>query len=101
MPKASPADVRRRAIQAARSRPAGVSLRQIAGEYGVHPITLSKWLRADDSVRRIEAEPDDSMELRIRDLQRRNRQLEQEVTALRRALAELAQSPLRRNRFEE
>jgi transposase len=29
----------------ARSRPDGATLEQIAADFGVHPMTLSKWLR--------------------------------------------------------
>jgi transposase len=71
-----------------------VTLEQIAHDFGIHPMTLSKWIRQsdiDDGVRpgRSTAE---SAELRAAN--RRIRLLEQENEVLRRAAAYLSQANL-------
>jgi len=35
-------------VRAARNRDDGVTIEQIANDFGVHPITLSKWMRQAD-----------------------------------------------------
>lgn len=45
MPRAYPAEFRARAIALVR---AGKEQKQTAVELGIHPVTLSKWLRQDD-----------------------------------------------------
>ncbi|MFP1155832.1 transposase, partial [Mycobacterium sherrisii] len=73
-------------------RDQGVTLEQIAADFGVHPITLSKWMRraAVDDGSRPDTSTSESAELR--ELRRRNRLLEQENEVLRRAAAYLSQS---------
>ncbi|WP_202552514.1 transposase [Streptomyces sp. SID8352] len=44
MPKPYPKEFRQGVVRVARSRKPGVTLRW-AADFGVHPITLSKWLR--------------------------------------------------------
>jgi transposase len=48
MPKPYPEERREHVVRLARSRPDGVTLEQIAADFGVHPMTLSKWLRRAD-----------------------------------------------------
>jgi transposase-like protein len=48
VPKPFPKEFRDDVVNVARGREAGVTLEQIATDIGVHPITLSKWLRAAD-----------------------------------------------------
>ena len=45
MPKPYPEEFREDVVRVARNRPDGVTLEQIAADFGVHPMTLSKWLR--------------------------------------------------------
>ncbi|WP_203695955.1 transposase [Streptomyces rubrogriseus] len=44
MPKPYPKEFREDVVRVARNREPGVTLEQIAADFGVHPITLSKWL---------------------------------------------------------
>src|ERR1700678_407955 len=48
MPKPYPREFREDVVAVARGREPGVTLEQMAGDFGVHPITLSKWLRRPD-----------------------------------------------------
>ena len=94
MPKPYPREFRDDVVRVARSREPGVTLEQVAEDFGVHPMTLSKWLRAaavEDGVR-----PGVSSEqaAELRELRRRNRLLEQENEVLRRAAAYLSQAQL-------
>jgi len=94
MPKPFPKEFREDVVRVARGRDGGVTLEQIAADFGIHPMTLSKWLRQadiDDGVRpgRTTAE---SAELRAAN--RRIRLLEQENEVLRRAAAYLSQANL-------
>jgi len=45
MPNAYPNEFRRDVVQVARNREPGVSLEKIAADFGIHPITLSTWLK--------------------------------------------------------
>jgi Transposase. len=45
VPKPYPKEFREDVVRVARNREPGVTLEQIAADFGVHPITLSKWLR--------------------------------------------------------
>ncbi|MBL3808333.1 transposase [Streptomyces sp. BRB081] len=51
MPKPYPKEFREDVVRVARNREPGVTLEQIAAGFGVHPITLSKWLRRADVLR--------------------------------------------------
>ena len=48
MPNAYPMEFRRDVVQVARSREPGVSLEKVAADFGIHPITLSNWLKRAD-----------------------------------------------------
>ena len=50
MPKPYPEEFREDVVRVARNRAAGVTLEQIAADFGVHPMTLSKWLRKRPTV---------------------------------------------------
>ena len=94
MPRPFPKEFREDVVRVARDRSPGVTLEQIAHDLGIHPMTLSKWIRQsdiDDGVRpgRSTAE---SAELRAAN--RRIRLLEQENEVLRRAAAYLSQANL-------
>jgi transposase-like protein len=48
MPKPFPKEFREDVVRVARGRDPGVTLEQIATDFGIHPMTLSKWLRQAD-----------------------------------------------------
>ena len=94
MPRPYPREFREDVVRVARSRPDGVTLEQIAADFGVHPMTLSSWLRkaaVEDGVKPgvTNAEQGENRELR-----KRVRLLEQENEVLRRAAAYLSQANL-------
>jgi transposase-like protein len=94
MPKPYPQEFREDVVRVARGRGPGVTLEQVAHDFGVHPMTLSKWLRraAIDDGERPGVSRSESLELR--ELRKRNRLLEQENEVLRRAAAYLSQANL-------
>ncbi len=77
-------------MRVARSREDGVTIAQIAKDFGVHEMTLHKWIRqADiDDGNRPGKSREESSELR--DARKRIRLLEQENEILRRAAADLS-----------
>jgi transposase len=92
MPKPYPQEFRDDVVKVARRRPDGTTLEQIAHDFGIHPMTLSKWLRqaAVDDGERVGATTVEAAE--NRELKRRVRLLEQENEVLRRAAAYLGQA---------
>lgn len=94
MPKPYPREFRDDVVQVARNRDDGVTIEQIATDFGVHPMTLTKWMRqADiDDGAKPGVSTTDSAELRA--ARRRIKLLEQENEVLRRAAAYLSQSNL-------
>ena len=94
MPAPYPQEFREDVVRVARSREDGVTIAQIAKDFGVHKMTLHEWIRqADiDDGNRPGKTREDSTELR--ELRRRNRLLEQENEVLRRAAAYLSQANL-------
>ena len=92
MPKPYPREFRDDVVRVARNRENGVSLSQVAADFGIHEMTLRKWLRADDENTHPAPPAEQSAELR--ELKRRNRLLEQENEVLRRAAAYLSQDQL-------
>lgn len=94
MPKPYPTEFRDDIVRVARNREPGVTIEQIAKDFGVHPMTLQKWLRradVDEGARpgssRIEG-------AELRAARKRIRLLEQENEVLRRAAAYLSQANL-------
>lgn len=94
MPRPYPQEFRDDVVRVARNRDDGVTIEQIATDFGVHPMTLHKWLRqADiDEGARPGKSAGDSAELR--EARRRIKLLEQENEVLRRAAAYLSQANL-------
>lgn len=94
MPKPFPREFRDDVVRVARRRDPGVTLERIAADFGIHPMTLSKWLRqaAIDDGDRGGVTSAESDELRL--ARRRIRLLEQENEVLRRAAAYLSQANL-------
>ncbi len=94
MPKPSPQEFRDDVVKIARRRPEGTTLEQFAHDFGIHPMTLSKWLRhaAVDDGERPGATSVESAE--SRELKRRVRLLEHYNEVLGRAAAYLGQANL-------
>ncbi|MFD3801862.1 IS3 family transposase [Kocuria palustris] len=94
MPAPYPQEFREDVVRVARSREDGITIAQIAKDFGVHEMTLHKWIRqADiDDGNRPGRSREDSTELR--DARKRIRLLEQENEVLRRAAAYLSQANL-------
>ena len=94
MPKPYPEEFRDDVVKVARSRPDGVTLERIAADFGIHPMTLSKWMRqaAVDAGDRPGVTSVESAELR--EAKKRIRMLEMENEVLRRAAAYLGQANL-------
>lgn len=95
MPKPYPKEFREDVVRVARNREPGITLEQIAADFGVHPITLSKWMRradTDEGGAKSATASGESAELR--EARKRIRLLEQENEVLRRAAAYLSQANL-------
>jgi transposase len=81
-------------VRVARNREDGVTIEQITTDFGVHPMTLHKWLRQadiDDGTNPGKSTGDSA---ELREARRRIRLLEQENEVLRRAAAYLSQANL-------
>ena len=94
MSKPYPKEFRDDVVRVARNRDEGVTLEQIARDFGVHPVTLSNWIRQADVDEGTKPGSTTSDAAELRELRRRNRLLEQENEVLRRAAAYLSQSNL-------
>jgi transposase len=94
MPRPYPPEFRDDVVRVARNRDSGVTLEQIANGFGIHPMTLSKWMRraAVDAGDKPGVSSADAGELRA--ARRRIKLLEQENEVLRRAAAYLSQANL-------
>jgi len=94
MPKPYPREFRDDVVRVARIRDAGVTIEQIAADFGIHAMTLSKWLRQaaiDDDVKP-GVSTTEAADLRA--ARKRIKLLEQENEVLRRAAAYLSQANL-------
>ena len=94
MPKLYPREFRDEMVRGARGREPGVAIEQIATDFGVHPMTLQKWLHraaVDDG-----SKPGMSRKelAELREAQKRIRLLKQENEVVRRAAAYLSQANL-------
>ena len=94
MPKPYPQEFRDDVVRVAQSREDGVSLDQIARDFGVHPVTLQKWMRKADVEAGIKPGTTSAESRELREAKRRVRLLEQENEVLRRAAAYLSQANL-------
>ncbi|MCT3003229.1 IS3 family transposase [Propionibacterium freudenreichii] len=94
MPKPYPTEFRDDVVRVARNREPGVTVEMIAKGFGVHPMTLQKWLRRADVDEGAKPGQSRTEAAEIRELRRRNRLLEQENEVLRRAAAYLSQANL-------
>ncbi|MGW5229382.1 IS3 family transposase [Nocardia niigatensis] len=94
MPKPYPKEFRDDVVRVARNREDGVTLEQVAADFGVHPMTLSKWMRQSDIDDGNKPGTTRSESAELRDARRRIRLLEQENEVLRRAAAYLSQAQI-------
>ena len=94
VPEPYPQEFRDDVVRVARAREAGVTLAQIAKDFGVHEMTLNKWVRQAeiDDGSKSGVSRTDSYELG--EARRRLRLLEQENEVLRCAAAYLSQANL-------
>jgi transposase len=81
-------------VRVARNRDAGVTIEQIAADFGVHPMTLWKWIRQADIDDGAKSGTSTNESSELREARRRIKLLEQENEVLRRAAAYLSQSNL-------
>lgn len=70
-------------VRVARNSGPGVTIEQIAKDFGVHPMTLQKWMRRADIDDGAEPGQSRTEAAEIRELRKRNRLLEQENEVLR------------------
>jgi transposase-like protein len=94
VPKPYPAEFRNDVVRVARDREPGVTIEQIAKDFGVHTMTLQKWLQraaVDDGARPGQSRTESA---ETREMRKRIRLLEQENEVLRRAAAYLSQANL-------
>lgn len=94
MSKPYPSEFRDDVVRVARNREPGVTIEQIAKDFGVHPMTLQTWLRRADIDEGAKAGKSRSEAVETRELRKRVRLLEQENEVLRRAAAYLSQANL-------
>lgn len=94
MPKPYPTEFRDDVVRVARNREPGVTIERIAEDFGVHPMTLQKWLHRAKVDEGIAPGSSGAESAENRELRQRVRLLEQENEVLRRAAAYLSQANL-------
>ena len=94
MPKPYPREFRDDVVRVARNRESGVSVEQVAKDFGVHPMTLFKWMRQADVDYGARPGASRAEALELREARKRIRLLDQENEVLRRAAAYLSQANL-------
>ena len=94
VPKPYPSEFRDDVVRVARGREPGATIEQIATDFGVHPMTLTQWLRRAAAEEGAKPGVTRSEGAELREARKRIRLLEQEVEVLRRAAAYLSQANL-------
>jgi len=94
MARPYPREFRDDVVRVARDRDDGVTIEQIATDFGVHPVTLHKWMRQADIDEGAKPGKRTGESAELRDARRRIKLLEQENEVLRRAAAYLSQANL-------
>ena len=94
MPKPYPTEFRDDVVRVARNSEPGVTIEKIAKDFGVHPMTLTKWMRLADIDEGNKPGQTRTESAELREARKRIRLLEQEVEVLRRAAAYLSQANL-------
>lgn len=85
MAKACLQECRDDVVRVARNREPGVTIAQIAKDFGAHPMTLTTWMRRDDIDDGSKPGMASEQSAQLREANRRIRLLEQGVEVLRRA----------------
>ncbi|SFM09667.1 transposase, partial [Leifsonia sp. CL147] len=85
MPKPFPREFRDDVVAVARRREDGVTLKQVATDFGISETCLQNWLRQADVEDGNRPGVTTSESAELRELRKRNRLLEQENEVLRRA----------------
>ena len=94
MPKPYPREFREDVVRVARTREPGVTIAQVAHDFGIHEMTLHKWLRRADIDEGTKPGQTRQESQDLKDARKRIRTLEQENEVLRRAAAYLSQANL-------
>ena len=94
MPKAYPKEFRGDVVAVAQRREPGVTIKQIAEDFGISETCLQNWLRKAEIEAGARPGTTAAESAELRDLRKRNRVLEQENEVLRRAAAYLSQANL-------
>jgi transposase len=94
VPKPYPQEFRDDVVRVARGREPGVTVEQIAKDFGVHPMTLFKWLRQAEIEEGAKPGVSRAESAELREARKRIKLLEQENEVLRRATAYLSQANL-------
>ncbi|MBE9616147.1 IS3 family transposase [Mycolicibacterium smegmatis] len=94
MARPYPREFRDDVVRVARNRDDGVTIEQIATDFGVHPMTLHKWMRQADIDEGAKPGKSTGESAELREARRRIKLLEQENEVLRRATAYLSQANL-------
>ncbi len=94
VPKPYPSEFRDDVVRVARSREPGVTIEKIARDFGVHPMTLTKWMRRAGIGEGSKPGQTRTEAAQLREARKRIRLLEQENEVLRRAVAHLSQANL-------
>ena len=94
VPKPYPQEFRDDVVRVARDREPGVTVEQIAKDFGVHPMTLFKWLRQAEADEGVQPGVSRAESAELREARKRIKLLEQENEVLRRATAYLSQANL-------
>ena len=94
VPKPYPQEFRDDVVRVARDREPGVTVEQIAKDFGVHPMTLFKWLRQAEVEEGAKPGVSRNDSAELREARKRIKLLEQENEVLRRATAYLSQANL-------
>ncbi|WP_228266482.1 IS3 family transposase [Ornithinimicrobium ciconiae] len=94
MPKPYPQEFRDDVVRVARQREEGVTIKQVAKDFGISESCLTNWMTQADRDAGIRPGPDREELAELREAKRRIRLLEQENEVLRRAAAYLSQEHL-------
>ena len=94
VPKPYPQEFRDDVVRVARDREPGVTLAQVAKDFGIHEMTLTKGLRRADIDDGTNPGMTSGQSAELREANKRIRLLEQENEVLRRAAAYLSQANL-------
>lgn len=99
MPTPYPKEFKEDVIRVAQQREHGVTIAEVAKDFGIHEGTLTKWLRQAELDAGVPGDrapgPSTDENTELKELRRRNRVLEQELEVMRRAAAYFGQAQIR------